>query len=126
MKNYIIYNSDGDILRVGICSNDNDFSLQAGEGEFILEGTANDVTQKIVDGQIVNKTQSVDTSALASEVREERKIILDWCDWTQSPDSPLSDSKKAEWAAFRQALRDLPSHSNWPDLQEADWPDEPT
>ena len=126
MKNYIVYNSDGDILRVGICSNDNDFSLQAGEGEFVLEGTANDVTQKIVDGQIVNKTQSVDTSALASEVREERKIILDWCDWTQSPDSPLSDSKKAEWATFRQALRDLPSHSNWPNLQEADWPDEPT
>jgi hypothetical protein len=38
----------------------------------------------------------------------------------------LDDSKKAEWATFRQALRDLSTHSNWPDLQEDDWPTEPT
>lgn len=126
MKNYIVYNSNGDILRVGICSNDNDFSLQAGEGEFVLEGTANDATQKIVDGQIVDKDEEIDTSALAAEVRVRRKSVLDWCDWTQGVDSPLSDSKKAEWATFRQALRDLPTHSNWPDLQEEDWPPEPT
>ena len=23
---------------------------------------------------------------------------------------------------YRQALRDLPTHENWPDLQESDWP----
>ena len=28
------------------------------------------------------------------------------------PDSPLSDSKKAEWATYRQQLRDLPQQ--WP------------
>ena len=28
-------------------------------------------------------------------------------DWTQLADSPLSDSKKAEWATYRQTLRDL-------------------
>ena len=30
-------------------------------------------------------------------------------DWTQANDSPLSDSKKAEWATYRQQLRDFPS-----------------
>lgn len=29
-------------------------------------------------------------------------------DWTQMADSPLSDTKKAEWATYRQALRDIP------------------
>ena len=29
------------------------------------------------------------------------------CDWTQAPDSPLSDEKKKEWATYRQKLRDL-------------------
>ena len=27
--------------------------------------------------------------------------------------------------AYRQALRDLPDHSNWPDLESGDWPTKP-
>lgn len=41
-------------------------------------------------------------------VRVSRDIKLSTCDWTQMPDSALSDSKRAEWAAYRQALRDTP------------------
>jgi len=26
---------------------------------------------------------------------------------------------------YRQALRDITDHSNWPNLQEADWPVKP-
>jgi hypothetical protein len=26
---------------------------------------------------------------------------------------------------YRQALRDLPSHTNWPNLADADWPTKP-
>ena len=33
--------------------------------------------------------------------------MLKGSDWTQMPDSPLSDSKKAEWATYRQELRDI-------------------
>lgn len=36
-----------------------------------------------------------------------RKFLLLESDWTQLPDSPLSAEKKAEWAAYRQTLRDL-------------------
>lgn len=42
-------------------------------------------------------------------VRNNRTLILTDCDWTVGSDSPLSDSKKAEWVTYRQALRDLPS-----------------
>ena len=62
-----------------------------------------------------------------SELRSIRDNILSGCDWTQSPDSPLSEAKKEEWRLYRQALRDLPdsvtdpkplvvdrSHSSWP------------
>jgi len=52
---YIVYNQKGKILRTGTCSNV-DFLLQAGEDEFIMEGTANDARQKIVNGRIVDKT----------------------------------------------------------------------
>ena len=46
------------------------------------------------------------------EFRAKRDRLLEASDWTQMPDSPLSDSKKAEWATYRQELRDLPG--KWP------------
>lgn len=45
---------------------------------------------------------------LWEEVIEKRNLRLSSCDWTQMPDSALSDSKRSEWAAYRQALRDIP------------------
>lgn len=55
MKNFIIYNSSGKILATGCCQ-DSDFKMQAKNGEFVMEGIANDITQKIVNGKIVDKT----------------------------------------------------------------------
>ena len=52
--NYIVYDSDGEILRTGTCPTSM-FILQASKGEFVIEGIANDVTQKIVDGKVVEK-----------------------------------------------------------------------
>lgn len=40
-------------------------------------------------------------------VRVLRDKKLAESDWTQSPDSPLTDSKKTEWATYRQELRDM-------------------
>ena len=58
--------------------------------------------------------------------RAKRESFLFDSDWTQVPDSPLTDSKKTEWATYRQALRDLPTHSNWPVLADSDWPTMPS
>lgn len=44
-------------------------------------------------------------------VRQDRFYKLCECDWTQMPDAPLTDAKKAEWATYRQALRDLPANN---------------
>lgn len=49
---------------------------------------------------------------LWDELIEKRNNKLIASDWTQMPDSPLSAEKKAEWATYRQALRDLPQQ--WP------------
>ena len=40
--------------------------------------------------------------------RDYRNMLLRQSDWTVMPDSPLSDSKKAEWKTYRQTLRDMP------------------
>lgn len=44
--------------------------------------------------------------------RSRRDEKLAESDWTQPPDSPLSAEQKAAWAAYRQALRDVPETAN--------------
>ena len=46
------------------------------------------------------------------EFRRQRRFVLEDCDWTQATDSPLSSSKKTEWATYRQVLRDLPANKD--------------
>ena len=45
-------------------------------------------------------------------VRRMRNSELTATDWTQMPDSPLTTAKKAEWAVYRQALRDITTQEN--------------
>ena len=52
-------------------------------------------------------------------VRRMRNNELTATDWTQMPDSPLTTAKKAEWAVYRQALRDITTQEN---PREIVWP----
>lgn len=58
-------------------------------------------------------------------IRQVRFHLLKGCDWTQMPDSPLSESKRAEWAAYRQALRDMPDTVTVNTVDEIVWPTRP-
>ncbi len=63
---------------------------------------------------------------IAVEVRSHRRILLLNCDWTQGADSPLNDAIKAEWAAYRQALRDMPDNlDNVNSFADVVWPTPP-
>ena len=56
----------------------------------------------------------------AKSVREQRNQKLKDSDWTQVADAPVD---QAAWAAYRQALRDIPSQQGFPwDVQ---WPTQP-
>jgi len=58
----------------------------------------------------------------AGQAREHRIFLLSETDWWALPDSP---TMTAEQTAYRQALRDITSHANWPYLEESDWPTKP-
>jgi hypothetical protein len=62
---------------------------------------------------------------VASANRDTRNQLLSDSDWTQIPDSALTDEAKALWVTYRTALRDLTAHENWPNLEDADWPTQP-
>lgn len=57
----------------------------------------------------------------AREVRGERTFRLSASDWTQVPDAKVDS---VAWAAYRQALRDVPSQDGFP--WDVIWPDEPS
>ncbi len=54
-----------------------------------------------------------------SLIRQQRKDRLAACDWTQLPDSPLSNVAAAAWAEYRQALRDITDQA---DPFAIEWP----
>jgi len=53
--------------------------------------------------------QTMTDDELWVALRTERTQRLIFSDWTVLEDSPLSDTKKAEYKTYRQQLRDLPS-----------------
>ena len=101
---YSIYKTEtGLIHSQGSSSHVSDLSdILLEEGEGIVEGHYDRATQKIVDGVVTEYV--ADFFPL---IRNKRNELLKESDWTQVNDCPLSDSKKTEWATYRQELRDL-------------------
>lgn len=64
--------------------------------------------------KIEYKEVLVSEEIIADKVRYERNSLLADSDWTQLIDSPLSAEEKQKWAAYRQALRDVPLQSGFP------------
>lgn len=68
---------------------------------------------------LIQSAPSIDTLN-----REERNLRLSECDWTQGEDVP--DFIKLPYKEYRQALRDITSRVNWPNLTRDDWPTKPS
>ncbi len=80
-----------------------------------------------VDGKTTTKAeheaayQATLDANIAAGHRSTRDSKLAETDWTAMSDVTMADNMKT----YRQALRDLPTHSNWPNLEDADWPTKP-
>lgn len=61
-----------------------------------------------------------DIASQAASVRAQRNKLLTESDWTQINDSPVD---KAEWAAYRQSLRDISTQDGFP--LNVVWPNKP-
>ena len=74
-------------------------------------------------GWTVRDLTADEIASEAKVVRYERDELLNQCDWTQMPDSPLDDSTKASWATYRTALRDISGQEGFP--TDITWPTAP-
>jgi hypothetical protein len=58
---------------------------------------------------------------VAKRNRNHRDILIAATDWWASSDLTMSSAQNS----YRQALRDITAHSNWPHVEETDWPTKP-
>jgi len=148
--NYIIYNSNtGQIHRTGSCP-EAYIEIQCLDGEKLLIGDANPLTQYVLSGEVTTYTgaeQSAKdnltygyawamperavvqiltddeiTAYLATQARAKREQLLTSCDWTQTADQ--SSAIKTLWQPYRQALRDITLQAEFP--ATIVWPTPPT
>ena len=64
--------------------------------------------------------QAIPEEDIARRVRANRDMLLAASDFTQLPDTARDDSERAEWATYRQALRDITSQEGFPNT--VTWP----
>jgi len=126
---YIIYNSNGNILNQVMCQ-EKEIENYISDELMYMEYEDSPINKIVINGEVVDN--SADIEATNSNAQKEitvsqyRNVLLYGCDWTQLPDSPLSDSKKKEWATYRQELRDITE--TYPDTTSIDdiiWPNKP-
>lgn len=76
-------------------------------------------TQNYVVSELDPEASAEKIKAQWDVVRAERNKLIAACDWTQLSDAALTNLQTAEWALYRQALRDIttqgdPFNINWP------------
>ena len=101
---------------------------QDAKGNWVEKYVARDMfADTTVDGETTTKEdhekayQATLDANTAARHRSTRDSKLAETDWTAMSDVTMADNMKT----YRQALRDLPTHENWPNLEDADWPTKP-
>ena len=61
----------------------------------------------------------------AKSVRTQRDAKLEESDWMVIRSAETGVALDSNWATYRQALRDITDHENFPYLEESDWPVSP-
>ena len=101
---------------------------QDSNGNWVEKYVARDMfTDTTEDGVTTTKAEhetayqaTLDTNT-AEGHRNTRASLLAETDFYALSDVTMTDAM----TTYRQALRDLPSHSNWPNLEDSDWPTKP-
>jgi hypothetical protein len=73
-----------------------------------------------ISSKTADEISDYDNNAAASN-RSKRNSLLSATDFYALSDVTMS----TEMAAYRQAMRDITSHANFPNLDDADWPTKP-
>ena len=98
---------------------------QDANGNWVEKYVARDMFADIEGGDTKAEQEAAYQATLdantAAGHRTTRDAKLAETDFYALSDVTMSDAM----TTYRQALRDLPAHSNWPNLEDEDWPTKP-
>ena len=102
---------------------------QNANGDWVERFVARDMFADTTDDDGVTTTKAQHEAAYQSTLdantaeghRATRDSKLAETDWHGMSDVTMS----SEMTTYRQALRDITAHDNWPNLEDADWPTAP-
>ena len=99
---------------------------QDSNGNWVEKWVARDMFADIEGGDTKAEQEAAYQATLdantAAGHRATRDAKLAETDFYALSDVTMSDAM----TTYRQALRDLPTHDNWPNLEDADWPTKPS
>lgn len=105
------------VTRNGVVQDANSNWVQAWQ---IVDMFADDAELGTKAEQEAAYQQTLDNQA-ADRNRNERNNLIAETDWWATSDRTMTDEQRN----YRQALRDITSHENWPHLNDDDWPTKP-
>lgn len=109
------------VIRDGVEQDAKDNWIQKWKEQDMFADTTDDDGVKTTKAKHEEAYQAqLDTNA-AVAMRLERNQLLLETDWMALSDVTMSDN----WKTYRQSLRNLPTHSDWPNLKDSDWPTKP-
>lgn len=105
---YILKDKNGKIVKMT-----DSFPL-ARQGGYEQTKTTQDIVRCSGELYLNGENPKPDILEKARILRSQRNDLLAQSDWTQLPDTPLSSAERTAWAEYRQALRNLPEQSGFP------------
>jgi hypothetical protein len=88
-------------------------------GSTIISENGYELCEDGVARNVITTRELTQEEKIEEWIRRPRAFFLAQSDWTQLPDAPLTEAKKAEWAAYRQQLRTMPTvYANIQDISE--------
>lgn len=125
---WLLYKASGEI--VGAAASEDWAEMAAGATLGVIKHNEDiDIRHyTVVDGRVEKKPEVAIAAEeayriyeeMARQVRFKRSRLLVKSDWTQAADAPVD---AAVWAAYRQALRDIPQQPGFP--HNVEWPEVP-
>jgi hypothetical protein len=125
MARYTLVNNDGQILQSQFTEDEN-YPITSGRRLLVDEVPEYDsLTQYVVRivpvpedaDRIVYEIIDIPTPPISEHtVKMHRDFLLEKSDWTQLSDVSLTEEEKNQWKIYRQSLRDITSHPDFPDI----------
>tara|TARA_R100000951_G_scaffold112157_1_gene112066 strand:+ start:3114 stop:3563 length:450 start_codon:yes stop_codon:yes gene_type:complete len=118
--------SDATLASYGVYKVEVDFKPEHDErtqklvsDDVVFDGTNATRSWSVVSLNEDELAENADRTAKAN--RTKRDGLLANTDWMALSDVTMT----TEMTTYRQALRDITTHTNWPNLEEVDWPTKP-